>query len=174
MTGPRRQIRHSLGLALLVCSAAACDRSAAGIEQPIDFNHQIHVSKKKAPCTDCHTGAERSDHAGLPSLQRCLLCHMKPQPEGKTPSKAERRVRQLAAQGAKIRWNRVTRNEGHVYFSHRVHVTLAKMSCTHCHGDVRKWKAPPTEPNPRLTSMSRCMDCHRRKGASNRCSACHH
>lgn len=174
MTRLRQHLGLWLALALVVVGGAACKQKAEAIEQPIAFNHYLHVSKRKTPCTDCHTGAENSDHAGLPSLQRCLLCHMKPQPEDGTPTKAERRVRQLAAEGAKIRWNRVTRNEGHVYFSHRVHVSLAKMSCTRCHGDVRQWKKPPTEPNPRLTSMSRCMDCHRRKGSSNRCSTCHH
>jgi hypothetical protein len=174
MTGLPHRFGLWVAVALMAGGGAACKQKSDAIDQPIAFNHYLHVSKHKTPCTDCHIGAENSDHAGLPSLQRCLLCHMKPQPEGKAPTKAERRVRQLAGEGAKIRWNRVTRNEGHVYFSHRVHVSLAKMSCTRCHGDVRRWKAPPTEPNPRLTSMSRCMDCHRRKGASNRCSACHH
>ena len=174
MTTPWQRITILSGVVLLLGGAIACNRKADTIEQPIDFNHQIHVRKHKTPCTDCHTGAEKAARAGLPSLQRCLLCHMKPQPEGKQPTSRERRVRELAAKGAKIRWNRVTENEGHVYFSHRVHVSLAKFSCTRCHGDVRKWKSPPTEPNPLLTSMSRCMNCHRRRGASNRCSACHH
>ena len=174
MTRPWRIPTLALGLVLLPAGAAGCNRKAEAIEQPVAFNHRIHVQKHKTPCTDCHTGAKNAPHAGLPSLQRCLLCHMKPQPEGKQPSTRERRVRQLAAQGAKIHWNRVTRNEGHVYFSHRVHTSLAGFSCIRCHGDVRKWTAPPTEPNPRLTSMSRCMNCHRQHGTSNRCSACHH
>lgn len=159
-------------LMLLLGASAGCEAEAETISQPIQFNHRVHIVKKKVPCTDCHTGAERSDHAGLPSLSRCLLCHMRPQ--GNPPSRKEQVVRRLAAEGAKLRWNRVTRNEGHIYFSHRVHVSLAKMSCARCHGDVRRWSEPPQEANTKLTSMSRCMSCHRRKGASNRCSACHH
>jgi hypothetical protein len=174
MTRPWRTLRLSIGIALLLGGAAGCKpKPAEASRQPIEFNHQIHVQKHKTPCTDCHTGAKNAARAGLPSLQRCLLCHVKPQPEGEEPTAAERRVRQLAAEGAKVRWTQVTLNEGHVYFSHRVHTSLAGFSCTRCHEDVRKWKRPPTEPNPRLLSMSRCMDCHRRHGSSNRCSACH-
>lgn len=164
---------HLVAILAVLLVAPACNPPAP-VEQPLAFNHQIHVAKHKTPCTDCHVGAERSDHARLPALSRCLLCHMKPQPKGKTPSTRERQVRRLAAEGAKLRWNRVTRNEGHVYFSHRVHVSLAKMSCARCHGDVASWKAPPTEPNPALTSMATCIACHRREKASTRCSTCHH
>lgn len=158
----------------LLFMCAGCEAATASTEadQPIAFNHQLHVGKEKIPCTDCHVGAEKSDRAGLPSLTRCLLCHMKPQ--GKRPSTREREVRAMAARGEKVRFRQVTRNEGHVYFSHRVHTKLAGFSCTRCHGDVRNWKRPPTEPNAKLMSMSRCMSCHRHEGASNRCSACHH
>ena len=72
-----------------------------------------------------------------------------------------------------VRWNPVTRNAGHVYFSHRAHVTLAHMPCRDCHGDVAAWDKPPTEPDPRLESMGACLGCHRKQGGPTTCDACH-
>jgi c(7)-type cytochrome triheme protein len=150
---------------------AACGGDPAAPEQPIAFNHAIHVGEEKIPCTDCHVGAETGTHATLPALSRCLLCHMKPQ--GDEPNERERVVRELASQRTPVKWIQVTRNAGHVYFSHRAHVTLAKMPCADCHGDVAAWEAPPTSPNQALRSMDACLACHRAQGASTECATCH-
>lgn len=156
---------------LALAAAAGCLPEEKPVTQPIEFNHRVHVEKNDIPCTDCHTGAASQAHAGLPSLQQCLLCHMKPQ--GNPPSEKEHQVRKLAAEGFKLRWNQVTRNEGHVYFSHRAHVSVAKMSCTECHGDVSHWEKPPETPNWDLMDMMYCMDCHRKRGTTNGCRVCH-
>lgn len=157
------------GLLLLV--VIGCGGSPDGPEQPIAFNHEIHVVDEEIPCTDCHVGAETGVHATLPSLQTCLLCHMKPQ--GDPPSAREQVVRDLAGQKAVVRWTQVTRNAGHVYFSHRAHVTLAGMPCADCHGDVSAWERPPTTPNESLLSMDACVACHRDQGVSTECATCH-
>ena len=159
-----------LAVALVVAaSAGACDGEPP-VVQPIAFSHKIHVADEEIPCTDCHVGAETGVHATLPALSRCLLCHMKPQ--GDPPSEREPRVRELASAHVAIRWIQVTRNPGHVYFSHRAHVTLAEMPCSDCHGDVARWERPPTAGNPALMSMDACLRCHRERGASTDCDAC--
>lgn len=149
----------------------ACRGEAVTPSQPIAFDHALHVGAEKIPCTDCHPGAELGVRASLPSVGRCLACHMRPQ--SKEPNPREQAVRDLAASRTPIRWYQVTRNSGHVYFSHRAHVTIAKMPCSDCHGDVTRWKRPPTEPSEALTSMGACIACHRKEGASTSCITCH-
>ena len=164
-------IARALALAWMCAFAlAACGGDTAAL-QPIEFNHHIHVAIQKIPCTDCHVGAERDVHASLPALSRCLLCHMKPQ--SKQPNPREQRVRELAASHTPVRWTQITRNAGHVYFSHRAHVTLAQIPCADCHGDVSMWTSPPTRPVIELTSMGACLSCHREQHAPTACATCH-
>jgi hypothetical protein len=175
MTGRSIGVLTTLLVAVAAASGAfVLVRRARGpvpVTQPIAFNHKLHVTGKPAlGCRDCHPGAEREAYAGLPPLERCLLCHMKPQSQ----SDKEKIVRELAVRGGDFHWNAVTRNPGHVHFSHRAHVSGAHMPCASCHGDVTSWAAPPTAAEPRLTSMDACVDCHRERGASTDCRVCHH
>ncbi len=94
-------------------------------------------------------------------------------PQGEPPSKKERQVRIAAKAGGEFRWHQITRNPGHVYFSHAPHVTLAGMKCKECHANVPIWSVPPTAPNEALTSMRKCMACHRARGAPTECGTCH-
>lgn len=174
MTRIRSTITATIIASGLAAGLAGCLSPPAPIEQPLDFNHALHVGKAKIPCTDCHTGAEKAPHAGLPAISQCLLCHMKPQGDHKEPSEKEMEVRRLAAEGSALRWVQVTRNDGHVYFSHRAHVSVARLTCESCHGDVATWERPPARPDPKLTDMQVCMDCHRKNDAANGCRVCHH
>lgn len=159
--------------ALLV--AAACRSRVAAPPQPIPFDHSLHLQIQLAAgslaCTDCHPGAARGTHAGLPPLSRCLGCHMRPQ--GAPPGPNEHLVRAAATAGRPLRWIQVTRNPGHVHFSHGAHVARAGMSCADCHGDVARWARPPTTPVAELTDMNRCLACHRERGAPTDCGTCH-
>jgi hypothetical protein len=157
---------------LAVALALACSEEVPPPTQPLAFNHALHVGKRGIPCTECHPGADRAARAGLPSLPICLQCHMKPQ--GDPPSAREQVVRQLAADKVALRWTQVTRNPGHVYFSHRAHVGIAKMTCNECHGEVESWARPPERPNKKLMDMDACMGCHRQHGVYNGCRVCHH
>jgi menaquinone reductase, multiheme cytochrome c subunit len=157
---------------LIAAILAACSARAPAPAQPIAFDHalhlRVHLDDRALTCVDCHAGAERAARAGLPAITTCLRCHMRPQ--GDPPSAKERQVRALAGG---VRWVQVTRNPGHVYFSHRAHVTIAKLACAGCHGDVATWTAPPIAPEARLVRMSGCLACHREQGAPTDCGACH-
>ncbi|HUJ61855.1 MAG TPA: cytochrome c3 family protein [Kofleriaceae bacterium] len=165
-------------LALAACAlAGACGRAPHPPDQPIAFNHALHLTVeldgRTLQCIDCHAGAERREHAGLPAMRDCLRCHVRPQLGASgQPNPREARVRELAAAGP-VRWIQITRNPGHVYAPHRAHVGIAKLACEECHGDVRAWTVPPTEPVQRLLHMTECIACHREHGASTRCGACH-
>lgn len=157
--------------ALLVLALASACGSDPPAVQPIAFSHAVHAGNLQIPCVDCHAGAETAAHASLPPISRCLTCHMKPQ--GAQPNPREWRVRELAAGREPPRFVQVTRNPGHVHFSHGVHVSVVKLPCADCHGDVTTWATPPDSPEPALTSMSACMACHRARGASTECNVCH-
>ncbi|HTR54838.1 MAG TPA: cytochrome c3 family protein [Kofleriaceae bacterium] len=160
-------------LVVTIVLAAACEPAASVPEQPLAFDHALHMSidleGHKLRCVDCHAGAERAEHAGLPAMRDCLRCHVRPQGSG-SPREAE--VRALAAAGP-VHWVQITRNPGHVYAPHLAHVGIAKLPCEECHGDIAARTSPPTEPVERLRDMNACITCHRERGASTRCGACH-
>ncbi len=160
----------------------ACGGERTPPSQPIEFNHKLHLSdevaeamkQRKLTCTDCHPGAEKRQHAELPALSVCLRCHMKMQ-TGKLgqANPEEAKIRELAGKRQRFRWIQVTRNPAQVYFSHRAHVGIGKMTCDECHGDVAEWTTSPRKPEQRLQSMDACMSCHRQRGANNECAVCH-
>jgi len=168
------RLATAVACVLSVGIAAGC-RPRSAPAQPIAFDHSIHLrvqlDHRALECVDCHHGAEHGARAGLPALTTCLRCHMRPQ--GAHPSELEAEVRVLAAAGGPFRWIQVTRNPGIVYFSHRAHVQLGGMTCADCHGDVARWRRPPTVPNQTLLDMGKCLDCHRARGAPTDCVACH-
>jgi c(7)-type cytochrome triheme protein len=170
----------AIGAILIVLAAGAAYgagrmmRPPPAPSQPIAFNHHKHTVKlnERSPtlaCTACHAGADTSAVASIPSIDKCLGCHMKEQND----RPEEQAVRTLAARGGPLAFEQVTRNAGHVYFSHRAHVVLGELTCAQCHGDVTAWEKPPDRVDTRLTNMDGCIDCHRQRGASTNCRTCH-
>ncbi|MGI9100977.1 MAG: cytochrome c3 family protein [Terriglobales bacterium] len=43
--------------------------------QPIAFSHRLHAGELQVQCLYCHSGAERSRHAGIPAANVCMNCH---------------------------------------------------------------------------------------------------
>jgi c(7)-type cytochrome triheme protein len=161
--------------ALVAAAPVGCRGPLAAPPQPIPFDHSLHLQLRldsgELACTDCHPGAARGTRAGLPPLSRCLRCHMRPQ--GDPPAPGEKAVRLAATGPVRLRWIQVTRNPGHVHFSHGAHVARAGMVCADCHGDVSRWSRPPSAPDADLTDMGRCIACHRARGARTDCGTCH-
>lgn len=161
--------------ALVALGAVGCQPPREAPPQPLPFDHVLHATVerdgKPLACIDCHPGAERGTHAGLPALAVCLTCHMRPQ--GDPPSDDEVSIRDTVRAGGPFRWIQVTRNPSHVHFSHGQHVTGAGYKCEDCHRDVANWRTPPTVPDVHLTSMNACLSCHRERGAPTECGTCH-
>lgn len=57
-----------------------------------------------------------------------------------------------------IEWNRIHALPDHVYFNHSQHVTVGKLECQTCHGQVEKMEVL-TQMSP--LSMGWCVNCHR-------------
>ena len=155
-------------LSLLVAALClnACIQ-APPVTQPVQFSHRAHV-ELGLPCDGCHQFVEKAAFAGMPSIDTCMICHqgsLSNDPE-------EEKVRQYAEKSLPIPWQRVYEVPGHVYFSHRRHVTLGRIDCVRCHGDVGESAAPLTVAALPI-SMDRCMDCHAQHGAASDCNACH-
>src|ERR1700722_7973051 len=43
--------------------------------QPVPYSHKIHVGELGLDCRYCHSFAEVSSHANVPTNQTCLNCH---------------------------------------------------------------------------------------------------
>jgi hypothetical protein len=154
------------------------DRFAKGYapRQPIDFSHKLHAGENHIPCLYCHTGAERSRHAGVPALETCMNCHAVTRTD-----KPE--VKQVAAAfkaGDAMAWRRVYTLPDHVYFDHRPHVG-AGIVCQTCHGEVQTMARVSRD---MLMRMGTCLACHRDAHAAvpagskittgpTHCMACH-
>ncbi len=126
----------------------------SNIKQPIEFPHKTHLDLKLA-CTTCHQRAEKGLAAGRPPTTLCLACHA----GGETNSQEVKKIRAFGQKGQEIPWKRVWRLPSHVFFSHRIHVMVAKVKCQTCHGPMETLTSPPVRPLKRLT-MNDCIDCH--------------
>ncbi len=138
------------------------------IEQPVAYNHEIHVSEAGLDCIDCHTGVEKKMYASLPSIKQCELCHSEMQGE----SAAEALVVEAVNNNVEIPWKPIYELEDYVFFSHRRHVKSGKISCATCHGEVEKLIIPPSKQLVPI-SMNGCLKCHDNKSISNDCLTCH-
>lgn len=165
----------SLWLHLISCTMG----SQQGYEpaQPIAYSHALHAGELQINCLYCHSGAEKSRHAGVPSASICMNCHAqvkKDAPEIKKLSAA-------IESGTPIEWTRVHRLPDFAYFNHSRHVA-ANVACQTCHGAVETMvRVKQVE----TMTMGWCLDCHRNteketRSAAKRiapttdCSACHY
>lgn len=136
--------------------------------QPIAFSHKIHAGKNAINCVYCHSGAEKSKTAGIPSVNVCMNCHkgISKGPEtgtteiakiyeaaGWDPDKADYTKPQKP-----IEWIKVHNLQDFVYFSHQQHVVVGKQDCVNCHGDVKEMT---TAKQVSPLTMGWCIDCHK-------------
>lgn len=150
----------------------------AAVDQPIPFDHSKH---QEVTCAACHRGVERSARAGIPTLATCLNCHATPPrtievmlSAWPTPPGSEKRTPTWdeLARGTRPAWVLVTRMPDHVMFSHRRHVSLARLDCASCHGNMRAQRTALGSAPMRL-DMNACLSCHKSEGVTEDCVACH-
>lgn len=154
--------------------------------QPVSYSHRLHAGELKIECLYCHFNATQSRHAGIPSANICLNCHLQVRAsfgavrqEDELAATENRKPRVVtSAELAKfysaiglppdgeiradsitqsISWVRVHNLPDFVYFDHRAHVA-AGVVCQTCHG--------PVETMERMRqfaslSMGWCVNCHR-------------
>ena len=154
--------------------------------QPIAFSHRVHSGELAIPCLYCHSGAEHSRNAGLPSANMCMNCHKfvtatlgavreeerlageqdrAPEPIVSTELQklydALGLDATLAADPAKtpqpIEWMRVHKLPDFVAFDHRPHIA-ADVACQNCHGPVERMDRLRQFAN---LGMGWCVNCHR-------------
>lgn len=137
-------------------------------EQPIKFSHKLHVGQNGISCQYCHSGAEKSRHANIPSPNVCMNCHKYVQ-QGPVYGKEEiakiykaldydPNTGVYGPNPKPIQWIRVHNLPDLAYFNHAQHVTVGGIECQTCHGpvqemDVMRQHSPLT--------MGWCIDCHR-------------
>lgn len=158
----RRGIRLIAAALWLIAYCAA----AVAAKQPIAFPHSTHM-QLGMQCIDCHTGADIRDAAGIPSVRKCMLCHAKI----RTKQPEVQKIIGYANKNTEIPWVRVYKfsPEAHVKFRHAPHYQ-AGVACSTCHGDLTKATVAELAVNH---TMGSCLTCHRQKGASEDCAACH-
>lgn len=136
-------------------------------EQPIKFSHKLHAGQNKIDCRYCHSGAEKSKNAGIPSLNVCMNCHkyVTEGPNGKDeiakiyegigwdPAKS-----QYTNPQKPMEWVRIHNLPDFAYFNHSQHVKVAGLDCQNCHGPV-----PEMETMYQFSplTMGWCVNCHR-------------
>jgi len=145
----------------------ATKATTPAVSQPIAFNHQKHLTLGFA-CDTCHQYYERYAVAGLPKTEVCMTCHLAPL----TDSPEEQKVRIYGERDEEIPWVKVHKIPDHSFFSHRRHVTLGKLECTACHGDMTQRTTPVIRPAVNL-SMDWCVGCHEQRQVTTDCNACH-
>lgn len=137
-------------------------------EQPIPFDHSLHVGTHQIQCTYCHNQVERTKHANIPALSTCMNCHL----QVATDKPAIQKMREAYDAGKNIEWVRVHMLPDFVHFNHSAHLSKG-VSCQTCHGEIEKMKQVQQFSD---LSMGWCVNCHRepQHNAPLNCSTCHY
>jgi len=161
--------------------AAAEDPATPGPVQPIQFSHKHHAGLYEIDCQYCHSGADRSPVAGVPSVELCMGCHAQ-FPPSYDEFEGIRTLKQHWERREPIEWIQIHRLPEYVQFQHQAHV-LAGFDCKQCHGVVEEmdkvYLVPDTQwwpwqlPTKNL-EMGWCVDCHRKNDSTQDCYACHY
>ena len=122
-------------------------------EQPIPYSHKLHAGQYKIPCLYCHSSAEKSIHAAIPSLNVCMNCHS----VVKTESPYIKSIKEHFDSGKPVEWLRVHELPDHVRFPHKRHVA-AGIQCQSCHGQIQDMERVY---QAQALDMGWCLGCHR-------------
>jgi mono/diheme cytochrome c family protein len=137
-------------------------------EQPINFSHKIHAGDNGIACVYCHSSAEKSKHAGIPSANVCMNCHKGIQSGAISGTTEIAKIYAAldydpttgtyGSNPKPIKWIRVHNLPDLAYFNHSQHVSVAGVECQTCHGPVEKMDV--LSQHSTLT-MGWCINCHR-------------
>jgi hypothetical protein len=136
-------------------------------DQPVAYSHKQHLALGLR-CLDCHSSADTSAAATIPSVRKCMLCHAKigsDKPE-------IRKLAAFASSKVEVPWRRVYgfAPSALVRFQHAPHFR-AKIDCAVCHGEMTQ---ATTAQALVKHDMGTCLTCHRQNKAPEDCAACHY
>lgn len=142
-------------------------------EQPIAFNHTLHAGELEIDCQYCHSAAAESKHAGIPTANVCMNCHVAinegRSEEGTAEIKKiyhavgwDEESRKYTGEEDPIKWVKVHNLPDHAYFNHSQHVSVAGLECQTCHGPVDEEYTVGKQFAP--LTMGWCIDCHNTSG----------
>ena len=141
--------------------------SGIGPQQPIYFSHRVHAGVKQIDCRFCHPFVARSDHAGIPAMEKCFFCHKYIIPMHPQLVKEKEHY----DTNTPVPWIKIYYVPDYVKFRHQPHIVFGKLDCIQCHGDVQRMDRL----RPVNFEMGFCIDCHKEKKAQLDCwLACHH
>jgi len=147
--------------------------------QPIYYSHKVHAGTNQISCLYCHSGAQDSKHANIPSVNVCMNCHKAIKDYGGepitredgTPVNANAEIQKLYKYagwnpesqtydkaGSPIEWVRIHNLPDFVYFNHSQHVKVGQVHCQTCHGEIQKMGEVKQFAD---LSMGWCVNCHR-------------
>lgn len=152
----------AIALSALFLSAPALAQKP----QPIQYSHKVHVTQNRIDCRFCHSSATKSRYAGIPSVEKCMICHRViavDHPE-------VRKIAQYWRERKAIPWTRVTEFPDHSYFPH-YRMVNAGIACLECHPGMDRAGVAVQK---REFTMGFCMACHRKRNVSIDCWTCHY
>lgn len=141
--------------------------------QPINYSHELHAGKYKINCLYCHSGADKSKQATIPSASTCMNCHMhvtaSKNYDGKVSPEiqkiynavgwdADKKAYDPNKQQSPIKWVRIHNLPDLAYFNHSQHVKVGKVECQACHGPIETMKVVSQQSS---LQMGWCINCHR-------------
>ncbi|MCC6817684.1 MAG: c-type cytochrome [Bacteroidia bacterium] len=142
-------------------------------EQPIKYSHKIHAGDLQIDCKYCHSTAEYSKQASVPSLNTCMNCHKGVQLRDKYNGDISPEIKKIYAamdydaesgkygDNAKpIRWIRIHNLPDHAYFNHSMHVKGAGVTCQTCHGPIQEMEVVQQYST---LQMAWCINCHKER-----------
>lgn len=137
-------------------------------DQPIAFEHSLHVGTNKIQCQYCHNQVERSKHSNIPALSTCMNCHI----QVATDKPEIQKLREAYEAGTSVQWVRVHMLPDFVHFNHNAHIAKG-VNCQTCHGPIETMKKVEQFAD---LSMGWCINCHRQpeNKAPINCSTCHY
>lgn len=130
-------------------------------QQPIPFDHSLHVGQNGMDCRYCHSHVESSSHSNIPNAQVCWNCHGPGKVKADSPKLEPLRQAMDPSYekytGRPIQWVQIHETPDYAYFNHSAHVNRG-VSCVECHGKVNEMQVVS---RAKPLSMSFCLDCHR-------------
>lgn len=121
-------------------------------EQPINFNHALHMTEVDNGCVSCHFFREDGSFSGIPTLAQCTPCHDETQ--GQSVEEAVF-VESYVWKNREVPWLSYARQPDCVFFSHAAHVVGARMDCLTCHGHIGESETTRPYEYNRITGYSR-------------------